>query len=288
VPDEWLQAHAGLDRAARPARESARLAFAAVEPAVDQARGDGLEVFFFQRKPPDLRLRFGGADADRLQARLAPVLDRLVSDRVLTSWYPTPYEPEWRKVGGHAAMAGYHRWADVDTAAWLAVDRWAATQADAHDDADAISRLARSIVGANLDDLFVEGVGDGHEVWDTWCNVATLAGPDRDPGPDAGAGPPTDDGDRIGDGDHPSVDDDAVAAPLGRLRAANVELAVALRRALADGGSDTGLRATLAFMAQLSLNRWGLDGPAQRDLATRYAAARDPRSTLRGADPPPH
>jgi uncharacterized Ntn-hydrolase superfamily protein len=77
-----------------------------------------------------------------------------------------------------------------------------------------------------------------------------------------------------------------MAGDLAHLAAANEELADRLNRALAAGESDTGLRATVALIAQLSLNRWGLDGPAQRALAGAYATARDPRSRLRGGAPP--
>jgi hypothetical protein len=269
----WLQVNAALDRTEHSPRVNAWLAFGLLTRVIDLGRGAALDLFFFQRKPPDLRLRFSTADVAVTQQWMSPILDSLVEASVFASWHLAPYEPDWRKLGSHRAMDGYHRWADVDTRAWLAFDRWAGEPGlDARRAEDA---MVASIMGPHLDDLFVEVVGDGHEVWDTWCNLLDLAGPGH-------VAP----GLIVGDGTDPAATE-AMSGPLADLRRADAELAQTLHEALAAGDSDTGLRATVAFIAQLSLNRWGLDGPAQRALAGAYAEARDPRSGLRGDHPLP-
>jgi hypothetical protein len=266
----WVQVNAAFDRQRRPARDSARAFFEVLGTELATWRPHLVDLFWFQRKPPDLRLRFHTADDLAFRHGAAKLLDRCVAQGVLDQWHFAIYESEWRKLGSHTTMDGYHRWADADTSCWMAFDRWLARSGPMTRPAE--NELCGALVAPVLDALFVETVRDRDEVWDVWCNVSALAG-----GPD----PPT-----SLDGAEPPMPLSEVLQTLGAdladLRIASQALSRCLAEASATGSTSTGLRATLALISQLSLQRWGLDQVPQQKLALAMASQWDPRRGLRG------
>src|SRR5262245_53063062 len=167
-PSEWLQVNVSLVRRDGSALPSARPLFRSLEAALPAWRRQRIaSQFFFQRKPPDVRLRFRGP-RDALVARLRRLLsDMKAQGHVGRSFYSV-YEPEERRFGGRECMRHVHAYWDADSAAWIALDRLyeAGTFRIAYPD----------LMAAILNDIFWRMLGDGGEVWDTWCNLAFLLG----------------------------------------------------------------------------------------------------------------
>ena len=271
----WAQRNVALTRPGGDPLPSARALFAAVAPLVASGRSTGeIELFFFQRKAPDVRLRFGSsADAgdlddaaralDEALAATDAVLDHLVAIGTLDRWFSAPYEPEVRKFGGPGAADAVHRHFDAETRLWLAAQRLG------DDDGPLADPSALDVATTSAEDLFVRVLGDRDEVWDTWANLVDLAGePDPDaPMPrrlqlDEPAGP--------------------LASSLAAAIADHTAFATALAAELEAGRLRVGPRAILPFVAQLDFQRWGLSGPQQAAAATAMMAAWDPNQELRG------
>src|SRR5262245_26791976 len=169
-PSEWLQVNVSLVRRDGSALPSARPLFRSLEAALPAWRRQRIaSQFFFQRKPPDVRLRFRGT-RDALVARLRPVLSRMKAEGHVGRSFYSVYEPEERRFGGRECMRHVHAYWDADSAAWIALDRLfeAGTFRIAYPD----------LMAAILNDIFWRMLGDGGEVWDTWCNLAHLLGSD--------------------------------------------------------------------------------------------------------------
>jgi len=280
----WLQLDVALVRDQDGAGlTSARHVFDELEPLVDEARRRRrVRTFFFTRKPPDLRLRVEGADPETdVAPGMRAALRSMHRAGFVERWYTGRYEPETRKFGGTGAMAAVHRYFDIDTRVWVGVDRLrrdASTMTG--EPAEAVA-FAFPLMGAVADDLFVRTLGDRDEVWDTWCNVASLAsrggsGYASVTDPDPAAGPPS----------PPTLVDvvRSVDPRIGRAISvyapANQRLADALRRELRDAA--LGPRAVLAFIGQFTFQRWGLDGLGQARLAVSRAETWHPARGLRG------
>lgn len=272
----WEQLNVALRRDPQgSALASARAVFDELEPLLTSARSSRrLRCFFFMRKPPDLRLRFEGA-VDPSDAEPVPgtrtALRRLVRAGRIERWSTGAYEPETRKFGGPWPMAAVHQHFDADTCAWMALDRLAR---------NGPVPAAVDVCGALACDLFARTLSDAHEIWDTWCNVHALAVGSVAVDPTVGVGSVSPVGsldlESLLAGERPDV-----VRALAGCKTANRRLAVALNRADA-AGRLVGRRATLALLVQYDLNRWGLDGAAQKDLAISMAAAWHPARGLIG------
>lgn len=274
---DWAQVNVALTRPVGDPSGSARRLFADLAPVLATARDAGaLELFFFQRKTPDVRLRFGGRHAD-LDTTVLPAirarLDSLAGADVgaVASWYPSVYEPEVRKYGGPGATEAFHRHFDADTAVWLGLQSLVTDEVLAP-----LVPNAATVMTVMANDLFLRVLGDRDEVWDAWANLAEIALP---------AAPQLDLGLAIGDGTLNALIRGSVApvaALLASYLGAHEQLAVALADELEAGRLNAGLRAILPFVVQADFQRWGLDGTAQGTIAAAMTAAWDPRQDLRG------
>lgn len=251
----WLQINAAPDSASAADR-----ALLAVGAAVDRLRRErALDLWFWQRKEPGLRLRFRARPGwgEEVAAALAPVLRGLVREGAVRRWRQSVYEPEVHLFGGPAMMEAAHRWASADAAvqsASLASAGLAVTPA--------------VLTLAVLNDLFRRGCDGGpEEVWDVWCRLAAMH--DVAPGTSPGAGRPLP---AIGIADIAALAPDAARA----MAAANARLAAALARAWSSGHLTTGRRAALSMVALFHWNRLGLDPDSRRRLIGGMTAALDP------------
>jgi thiopeptide-type bacteriocin biosynthesis protein len=277
MTDDWLQVNVALTRldgSQASAIDSARALFASIDPLLEQwRRDDELECFFFQRKPPDVRLRFQGAGMSRGVSRgLSTVLDELSDRGWVDRWFVSVYEPEARKFGGRGACDAAHAHFDADTAAWVTFDRLVSAAPDA-DPLDSI-RVAVALA----EEMFRQVVGDPAEVWDVWCNLADLVG--------AAGAMPAPLPERLELGLLPEVVARLplnVGAVVGSMATAAADLAARLDDEREGGRLGAGLRAILPFIAQYDLQRWGLAGEMQAGVALARAAALDPHRDLRGA-----
>jgi thiopeptide-type bacteriocin biosynthesis protein len=275
----WLQANVAFSRDRGSVRSVAHAFFSRLDPVIASSRAPTgpIQLFFWQRKPPDARLRFFSGDERKCREIVADVLQQAASAGEIESWAFAIYEPEVRKLGGPGGVDAFHDFADTDSRTWLAFDRWWATTPDPDDRAAEVIAAA-ALLAPVFDDVFAEALRDHHEVWDVWCNVVDLAG-----GPDAAARSQQEDT-TLAARDEAARDQHLVAAMRAE-QAAGAALAYRLRDLALAGELTTGLRAVLAFVTQLTLQRWGLAGSAQRQLAAARARYWDPRGQLRGGYP---
>jgi thiopeptide-type bacteriocin biosynthesis protein len=273
----WAQRNVALARPDGNPLPAARSLLGIVAALVEAKRASGeVDLFFFQRKAPDVRLRFGttlddGAAAPRATAALDDALrgvdvalDRLVAVGTLVRWFPGPYEPEVRKFGGPGAADACHRNFDAETRLWIAAQRFSS------DEGPVTEPSPIDVATTSADDLFVRVLRDRDEVWDTWANLVDIAGD-----PDPVAPPPV----RLVVGDDASG---PLADELRSLASAHDAFAAAIAHELEEGTLRVGPRAILPFVAQLDLQRWGLGGPQQAAAATAMMTAWDPTQELRG------
>jgi thiopeptide-type bacteriocin biosynthesis protein len=245
----WLQVSVGLSRDGRTAVESARQLFARLCPALAEWRSSGaMEMFFFMRKTPDVRLRFFGCAVEStVLPALAKLLSKLAKEGFVTRFFESVYEPEVFRFGGCAAMSQVHAHFDADTATWTAFDQLVAEGAQ--------SLSAETFMTAALNDLFLRTLSCSAEVWDVWCGLAELH-PATDLHP-AIEGPV----------DRPALIDSLLPRACARestiLRdrmRTNQELADGLREIWSRGELRGGLRSLLGTIAVFDLNRHGLSG----------------------------
>lgn len=275
----WLQANVAFSRDHGSVRSTAHAFFTRLGPAIAAARAPvgPIQLFFWQRKPPDARLRFFSTNEPSCREVVTSVLQTAARAGEIDSWAFAIYEPEVRKLGGSGGVAAFHSFADADSRTWLAFDNWWAMTSDPDDRAAEVA-AAGALLAPVFDRIFAEALRDYHEVWDVWCNVVDLAG-----GPVAAVGPNCQ-GSLIAAGEGTAAGSH-LAAVMECEEAAGAALAQRLRHLALAGELTTGLRAVLAFVTQLTLQRWGLAGPAQRQLAADRARHWDPRGQLRGGYP---
>ena len=264
---EWLQLNVALARRDGSALSSARFILREIEDIFTRERR-GPAFFFFQRKPPDLRLRFFG-DRERLMRRLRPLLARARSEGHIARSFRSVYEPEYRQFGGPGCMKAVHAFWSADSFLWIAMDRFA------ENNAFAISQA--TLTTSVLDDLFWRTLADDGEVWDTWCNLAVLLQSKAATGEVAAIPPSLE---RI------RTAASAMEADLvGRYQQANTELADGFSRAWQAGRMECGARSILPYVALFTLNRHGFDRAGIAAMANVMAAVRNPKQHLRGAQP---
>lgn len=226
-------------------------------------RDSAIDLWFWQRKMPGLRLRFRArpgraaeASAEAMAA-LAPVLRGLVRQGAARRWWCSVYEPEVHLFGGPAMMEAAHRWAAAD-----AVEQVASLAASG----PAVTPVVLTL--AVLNDLFRRGCDSGpEEVWDVWCRLAAM----HDIVPGAGRPLPA-----IGIEDIAALAPDACRA----MAVANARLAAALSRQWEAGRLPVGRRAALSMVALFHWNRLGLEPDDRRRLIDGMTAALDPHRGL--------
>ena len=265
----WIQVNARLARPGGAALPSARALFRELETVLPRWRRERLVSHcFFQRKPPDLRLRFRGP-RDALLARLHPMMARMTAEGHVIRSFDSVYEPEARQFGGPNAMRHVHAYWSADSGLWITLDRLM--------EAGSVRIPHATLMIAALNDLFGRTLNDGGEVWDTWCNLLVLL---RDEGavPISAAPPPMLDA-------LVATASEAEGAILDGYRHANMRLAAGLIGTWEQGRLRCGLRAILPYAAMFTLNRHGFDQAAATTIARAMAAAWNPKAGLRGALP---
>jgi thiopeptide-type bacteriocin biosynthesis protein len=264
---EWLQLNVALARRDGSALPSARFVLRELED-VFAREGRNSASFFFQRKPPDLRLRFFDV-RERLAARLRAPVSRAKSEGHIVRSFRSVYEPEFRQFGGRECMKAVHAFWSIDSFVWIAMDRLAERNAFA------ISHA--TLMASVLDDLFWRVLADDGEVWDTWCNLAVLLQGEAATGEAAAIVPSIETIRRTASA--------AEAELVGRFQQANAALADGFARAWQSGRMECGARSILPYVALFTLNRHGFDQARMAAIAGAMAAARNPKQHLRGAQP---
>jgi thiopeptide-type bacteriocin biosynthesis protein len=238
----WIQRNLQLrGDTGRQKHESARLVFDALLALIEENEG-AIRRMFFQRKPPDLRLRIQASPERRVAKRVDAMLGAHSNKGgPIVSVYPSVYEPERRRFGGRAAMKAAHRFFHDDTLLWLGLDG-----------------LDRKRQGTVPRDIFVLGVinelllialRDPAEVWDVWCRYVEAT---RLPKCSA-VYPPLRAEDWIPFASAPELE---LATGY---RSASRRLVAALERAEIRGRMRVGKRAFLARLLLFTLNRHGFD-----------------------------
>jgi thiopeptide-type bacteriocin biosynthesis protein len=263
---EWLQVNVSLVHRDGSALPSARPLFRSLEAALPAWRRQRIvSRFFFQRKPPDLRLRFRGP-RDALVTRLQPLLSEMKAEgRVGRSFYSV-YEPEERRFGGRECMRHVHAYWDADSVAWILLDRLFEAGTFRIDYPD--------LMAAILNDIFWRMLGDGGEVWDTWCNLTFLL--------DSEAVVHERAADPLLLEALAAQASDVELAILDRYRHANVALTEGLLREWNRGRMRSGMRSILPYVALFTLNRHGFGQAKAAAVACAMAAAWNPQRGLRG------
>ncbi|MEA2808821.1 MAG: hypothetical protein QOJ17_2962 [Rhodospirillaceae bacterium] len=264
---EWLQLNVALARRDGSALPSARFILRELE-SIFAREGRGSASFFFQRKPPDLRLRFFDG-RERLVRRLRPLIARAKSQGYIVRSFRSVYEPEYRQFGGRACMKAVHVFWSIDSLVWIAMDRLVERNAFAIPHA--------TLIASVLDDLFWRVLADDGEVWDTWCNLAVLLQSDAASGDLAAILPSLETIRRTAS----AKEADLVV----RYQQANVALADGLSRTWQSGRMECGVRSILPYVALFTLNRHGFDRAKMAAIARAMAAVRDPKQHLRGEQP---
>jgi thiopeptide-type bacteriocin biosynthesis protein len=265
-PSEWLQVNVSLARGEGSALPSARPLFRGLDAVLPAWRRQQIvSRFFFQRKSPDLRLRFNGR-RDAIVARLRPVLSRMKAEGHVGRSFYSVYEPEARQFGGRECMRRVHTYWDADSLAWIALDRLF--------EAGTFRLAYPDLMAAILNDLFWRMLGDGGEVWDTWCNLVSLLRSEPE-----GHGPA---GDPVLLEDLAARGSDVELAILDRYRQANAALAEGLLHEWSRGRMRSGMRSILSYLGLFTLNRHGFDQAKAAALACAMVAAWSPHRHLRG------
>lgn len=244
---------------------SARRAFAELMPELADrvARGE-LHHAWFMRKPPGIRLRFGGSAAADTEAWGLEVLDRLRAQGVVSHAFSSIYEPESFALGGPAAVPALHRWFTADSLGWWQWDRTLAEGSTAV----GVAVLTLAIVN----DLCLRATGDARsEVWDVWRNL------DPELGEEAPEAIP------------PLRLDDLGAFPIegslvDRYRDANQRLALELGQLWRKGRLALGMRALLMTAVMFHWNRFGLPLDTRHRLCAAMDRALGPLAASRRPD----
>jgi thiopeptide-type bacteriocin biosynthesis protein len=265
---EWLQLNVTLARRDGSALPAARALLRDLEGVLSRSRQTKALPFFFQRKPPDLRVRLFGVRA-KLMVRLRPVISRAKSEGHVVNSFYSVYEPEQRQFGGRECMQCVHAYWAADSLAWIMLDRLVET--------DAIGIPRATLIATVMDDLFLRTLSDTAEVWDTWCNLEVLLQSET------GTGVPP--ADAISLDSLIGSASDAEAVILLRYRQANAVLAAGLQRAWRLGRMSCGIRSILPYVALFMLNRHGFDRTAAAPIARAMAAVWNPKQHLRGSQP---
>jgi hypothetical protein len=179
------------------------------------------------------------------------------------------YEPEYRQFGGRECMKAVHAYWSSDSFIWIAMDRLA--------EARAVAIPPKALMPAVLDELFWRVLADSGEVWDTWCNLATLLQSEL-------------------------TFDETTTIPLSlemalqmgsaseidlisRYQQANAALAEGLSRAWHLGRMQCGVRSILPYVALFTLNRHGFHQAEMAAITRAMATLRNPKQYLGGARP---
>ncbi|HXD32915.1 MAG TPA: thiopeptide-type bacteriocin biosynthesis protein [Pyrinomonadaceae bacterium] len=249
---EWLQVDCSLFA---QFDGSPFLPWRTLAEAAEKWRTAGLyEWFWFVRKMPGLKLRFGGPGvAARLQAPLAEWLHHAERANEIRGFRFTIYEPEIHRFGGEAGMAVAH--SHFDNGAQLVL----AYESQAESLPKEVDRLTFSL--ANTNDLLDCALADEAEIWDVWKRLYAIVGGRAS---DAESDEPL----ALAGGfeNLPVERSSQLGELIAAAQTANAACAEALRALAAGGVLQVGVRAWLTAATTFEWNRFGL--PDQRERLT--------------------
>ena len=233
---EWLQAECSLF----PQLDGTPfLPWKSLQEAVEEWRADDLyQWFWFVRKMPGLKLRFGGPDIKaHLQALLAEWLHAAERSNAIRGFRFTVYEPEVHRFGGDAGMALTHSHFNSSAKLFLHYEARAETTAS--------ERLSFSL--ANTSDLLQRALADEAEIWDVWQRLYAAVGENA-----------METTETIPNFEELSEQSPGLGDLIVSAQNANAACADSLR-ALVEGGVLTvGIRAWLTAVTTFEWNRFGL------------------------------
>lgn len=262
----WLQINLEWAETDEPRPRHERELFRLLAEPVARARSAGLESFWFVHKDPGLRLRFG-FDAPRPGAieRLEDALRGLQEQRLIRTWFKSPYEPEVFLFGGSEATAAVHRYFDADSELCL---QWYLREPTAG------WRVSAPVLSLGvLVDLVQRCIQPREEVWDVWCNLERVHGGDSG----AYADIPL-----IGIRELHSLCGPVAAPVLDGYARANAALASALDTVWRSGKLLVGPRGILVSLAGFHWNRYGIERTAIQAIVNAAVRCYDPRRELAG------
>lgn len=233
-------------------------------------RAAGAASIWFVRKPPGLRLRFGGEPGARLRDVLEDICTMAREGGDVVEWFYSAYEPETYDLGGPGATEAAHRYFDADTRLYLARERLHA--------AGGVSLSPATQCLAVLADLFARCTGDAGEAWDVWCNLDKIYARVDAPALTLAPVSLTALRQRVGA---------AEADVLAGHEAANIVYAAELAALWRRGELLWGRRAILPALAAFVWNRHAVAGPTIAACARAMAVALNPKRGLVGLEPDP-
>jgi len=132
----WLQCNIGLTGEGPHRSGVAHELFSRLLPTLDRGSDEAASAapitgrWFFQRKPPDIRLRIAcetdddasGGDGSEIVVAVDSVLARAAHDGLVRESFWSTYEPEVDRFGGSVAMDVAHDHFTTDAQVWRAVD----------------------------------------------------------------------------------------------------------------------------------------------------------------------
>lgn len=246
---DWLQ----VDCSLFPQQDrSPYLPWCSLLEATDKWRAQNLfQWFWFVRKMPGLKLRFGGPNiAARLQGPLAEWLHTTERANEIRGFRFTVYEPEIYRFGGEAGMALAHSYFSSGSQLVLNYE----TNEELPKE---LERLTFSL--ANTTDLLDRALADQAERWDVW-NRLYAAVAEKDSQLRVNDAPAIDRGFE----NLPPEQSSELAELIASAQAANAACADSLRGLVTGGVLSVGARSWLSAATTFEWNRFGLpDHPEQ-------------------------
>lgn len=166
--NQWIQVNVQMNKKHKPAIDTAILIFAKLYEGLNIWQRENLvSGFFFQRKLPDIRLRFKILGQYKVSLNRIMSLMRILKDKkYVDEFFLSVYEPETRLFGGLQSTNRVHDFFTEDSFFWYKL-----TSSQQLISAG-ISELEYSAILIN--EIFTRTINDTTEIWDTWCNFADL------------------------------------------------------------------------------------------------------------------
>lgn len=266
-PEIWVQLNVGLVRREGHALPSARALFGKIAPLVEAWRSAGkLEVFFFMRKPPDVRLRFRVSANHDARSPLDAVLLELRHAGHVDTFFYSNYEPETERFGGPDGMRSVHRYFDADTRMWLCLDKL---------EQHSRRRLTpETLLPALVQDLFLRAADGRRDVVAAcWQRLLSqIATPAASPLPAPAR--------KVVDGLSGIVDDCEEKECVALGTRANDALARELAELVREGRLAAGLADVLASVSLFSFHRHGFAGERSAPLVAAVLESLEDRTAV--------
>jgi len=243
-PDTWQQADIGLGRQGAGPGVHAQSFF---EVFTNGLPTDLQDQWFFQRKPPDIRLRVRcispAIDAE-VRAVIGGAIEPLLHAGVVRTFGWGHYVPETARFGGSAAIAAAHRHFCRDTTLWREA-------VPSHADERTRARLSQQLV-TEIGTASAGTIG-ASSVWRRLLQLLDASLPPLD-----------------GRHEQPSTSRHPLLPPSPFVTKAHLVVAqsaadVAL--VVRQVGPDIDATNLVALLVHFDCNRWGVDGPRQRAIA---------------------